>query len=120
VDFNSEMQKIVEKIDHGMACSLIGFDGIAVGSFRKPDEKVDIEMMGAELSGLLNQLRRSSTAQEFGEPDEFFYSSDDIKVVFRIVTHEYFVALVMGPQGLVGKGRYLLKLADAGLKKELL
>jgi len=120
VDFNLEMQKVVESVEHGLACSLVGFDGISVGTYIKPDTAIDTELMGAELSGLLSQLRHSSTVQETGEPDEFFYSSESCKMVFRVITPDYFVALAVGPEGLVGKARFKLKLLSAAIREELL
>ena len=120
MDFNLEMKKVVDGVEHSLACSLVGFDGICVGTYIKPDAALDTELMGAELSGLLNQLRHSSTVQETGEPDEFFYASDKFKMLFRVITPEYFVALAIGPEGLVGKARYKLNLLSAAIKAELL
>jgi len=114
------MKRMVEHLDHAVACSLIGFDGITVGSYSKPDVELDSELMGAELSALFNQLRHSSTAQQSGEPEEFFYGTERFKVVFRVVTPDYFVALVLDEGGLVGKARYKLRLMEPGLKEELL
>ena len=120
MDFNLEMQKVVESVEDSLACSLVGFDGICVGTYIKPNAVLDTELMGAELSGLLSQLRHSSTVQETGEPDEFFYSSEKCKMLLRVITPDYFVALAIGPEGLVGKARHKLRLLSAGIKDELL
>jgi len=120
VDFNLEMQKVVESVEHSLACCLIGFHGIGVGAYVKPDAELDIELMGAELSGLLSQLRHSATVRETGEPDEFFYSSEKCRMIFRVVTPDYFIALALGSEGLTGKARHKLKILSSGIKDELL
>lgn len=96
----------------------MGFDGIAVESHTK-SETVDVTTASMELSYVLGQVRKAIDALQFGNLHEVTVRSDDLTVILRVLTREYFVALAIGPTGNSGKGRYLLRVAAPRLQAEL-
>ncbi len=98
---------------------LMGFDGIAVDSYRVVDETVDINTVGMEFSFLLNQIRKAAELLEIGAIEEVAIRSATLTIVIRVLSPEYFVALALAPSGNYGKGRYLLRVETPALRAEL-
>lgn len=98
---------------------LMGFDGITVVSEVAPDCSLDLELMGAELSAIVNQARQAAFVSQFGQSREFVIRSDDTTILLRVLTDDYFIVLVMGPQAHVGKGRFLLRLVEKEIVAQL-
>ncbi len=119
MNFEQTFQKLLERLDHSLAMMLMGVDGISVVSQAKPGVTLELELMGAEISAVLSQLRHLSFVSQFGETNEFVFRSDKTTILLTMVTHDYFVALVMSPECHVGKGRHLLRMLQPELLTEL-
>jgi predicted regulator of Ras-like GTPase activity (Roadblock/LC7/MglB family) len=115
--FRDVLAGVVEKSGGGLAALLMGFDGIAVEQY-SPDG-YDIETLGMEFSVVLNDARKATLALDAGQTSEVAFRSDRVTAVVRVVNEEYFVALALRPDGNLGKGRYLLRLAAAQLQRSL-
>jgi len=109
----------MERLDHSLACMLMGFDGIQVESVIRPETDLDLELMGAEISAIVNQLRQAAFISQFGTTKEFVLRSDQTTILLSVLTIDYFLALVMGPDAHVGKGRFLLRSIESELIREL-
>jgi len=66
----------------------------------------------------LNQARAATFTRSFGALTEFVFSSAEHTIFLRIITPDYFVALVLGPRALLGKARFLLNLAQGELASQ--
>lgn len=117
--FNSQFETLLERLENSMACMLMGFDGISVVSVAKEGMELDLEMMGAEISAFVNQLRKASFVAQFGVTREFTFRSESSTILLRVLTDDYFVALVVKPEAHIGKGRFLLSLIEEEMVKEL-
>jgi predicted regulator of Ras-like GTPase activity (Roadblock/LC7/MglB family) len=96
----------------------MGFDGIAVESHTK-SETTDVTTASMELSYVLGQVRKAIDSLQLGALQEVTVRSEDLTVILRVLTREYFVALAINPAGNSGKGRYLLRVAAPRLQAEL-
>ena len=117
--FKSQFEALLEKLEHSLACMLMGFDGISVVAVAKEDVELDLDLMGAEISAFVNQLRKASFVSQFGTTKEFTFSSDKSTIMLKVLTDDYFVVLVVKPEAHLGKGRFLLRLMEDELIKEL-
>ncbi len=117
--FEKSFNALMERLDQGLACLLMGTDGIHVVSVIKPGVELDLELMGAEISVFVNQLRKAAFASQFGQSREVVIRSSKTKVLLRVLTDDYFVALVMSAEATVGKGRFLLDLVVPEILEEL-
>ncbi len=115
--FKEALQKVVDAVDGGLAALLMGFDGIAVDQVTA--DGFDIETLGMEFSVVLNDVRKAVLALDAGQTDEVAFRAEKVTVVVRMLNDEYFMALALKPEGNLGKGRYMLRLAAPTLLKEL-
>ena len=108
--FQQHLKKLVEGVAGGRAALLMGFDGIAVDSYASEPGKLDIQTVGMEFSFILTQMRKAAEALDAGTVEELTIRTDDLLLVVRVLTGEYFLALALTPEGNFGKGRYLLRI----------
>jgi len=120
--FRQNIQKLIDKLDGGIAGVLMGFDGIALDSYAKSgfgDSLPDIQTLAAEFAHLVSQARRTVQSLDAGALAEVTIRTDTVTLVISVVTPEYFLACAMLPAALVGKARYLVKLTAPRLREEL-
>ena len=97
----------------------MGFDGIAVDSYSREPERLDIQTVGMEFSYILTQVRKAAEILEVGGVQEVTIRAEQVTIVIRILTANYFMALAVSPGGNLGKGRYLLRVEAPKLQTEL-
>lgn len=117
--FRENLQRIVEQTPGGVAGLLMGFDGIAVDSFTSEPERLDIQTVGMEFSFILTQVRKAAEILEVGGVEEVTIRAEQVTILIRVLTVNYFMALAVAPQGNLGKGRYLLRVVSPKFQAEL-
>jgi predicted regulator of Ras-like GTPase activity (Roadblock/LC7/MglB family) len=117
--FRENLMKIVDNVEGGLAGLLMGFDGIAVESYAKDQQSLDIQTVGMEFSFILTQVRKAAEILEVGKVQEVSIKTETINIIIRVLNQEYFLALALGPGGNFGKGRYLLRVVAPKLQSEL-
>jgi predicted regulator of Ras-like GTPase activity (Roadblock/LC7/MglB family) len=117
--FRESIQKMVDRIDGGVAGILMGFDGISVESYAKDDSTPDIQTVGMELSHVVSQMRKAAELLEVGGMQEVTVRAEKLVVVLRALDQEYFVAFALRPEANFGKARYLLRLLAPQIQSEL-
>jgi predicted regulator of Ras-like GTPase activity (Roadblock/LC7/MglB family) len=124
MSFLTHLEAVVTQVDGAIACSVMGFDGIAVETHQSPalaNHAADVDMQTAwiEYGNLLSQLKNQAESMKTGGVTELSVNTEKLITLMRLVTPEYFVVLGMKPTGNYGKGRYLLRLAAPRLKADL-
>jgi predicted regulator of Ras-like GTPase activity (Roadblock/LC7/MglB family) len=118
--FRESLQKLVERVDGGVAGILMGFDGISVEAYTRPSEGgTDIQTVGMELAHVIGQVRRAAELLEVGQLHEVTVRAENLVVVVRALTHEYFLAFALRPDGNFGKARYVLRVLAPRIQAEL-
>ncbi len=118
--FRDSLQKLVERVDGGVAGILMGFDGISVEAYTRPAEPgTDIQTVGMELAHVISQVRRAAELLEVGSLDEVTVRAEKLTVLVRALNEEYFLAFAVRPSGNFGKARYVLRLLAPKFKAEL-
>ena len=123
--FREHLEAVVTSVSGSVACSLVGFDGIAVDTHQPEARAADasaIELSSAltEYGNLLSQLKSTALTLKTGAIGEMSINTEKVITIMRMVNQEYYVVLAMMPDGNYGKGRYALRLAAPKLAKELL
>lgn len=108
---------IRERVDGTLAVSLIGLDGIAIESMN--DQSVPLDVLGAEFGGFIRSIRLSNTELNTGEVLQFSLVTEKYVTFLSAVTPEYFILLVMRPDGNYGRARFELARAKHELRDEL-
>ncbi len=117
--FRETIQKVVDRVEGGLAGVLMGFDGISVEAYIHPRAATDINTVGMEFAHVLTQIRRAAEMLEVGDIDELNVKTQGLAVVIRVVNEEYFIACVLEPTANIGKARYLLRVALPAITAEL-
>ena len=117
--FRDSLRTLVEKSDGAVAGLLMGFDGIAVESYAKDAQKLDIQTIGMEFSFILAQVKKAADIIEGGAVEEVSIRTEKLTLLIRVLSKDYFVALALTPTGNTGKGRYLLRVTAPQIQAEL-
>ncbi len=124
MSFSEQLAAVVKQVDGAVACSVMGFDGIAVETHQAAAHEsaaadLDLNSAWVEYGNVLSQLRSAAETLKTGGISEVSVNTEKLLTVMRMVTPEYFVVLGMLPTANYGKGRYALRIAAPKLKAEL-
>ena len=107
--FKDVLQAVVEQTEGGMAALLMGFDGISVDQYKRPDVDFNVENVGMEYSVILTQVARAAELLDAGHAREVSVQAENMITLMRLLNDEYFVAVALRPNGNLGKARFLLR-----------
>lgn len=115
------LQKIVENAPGSKGAILMGFDGITVDQYVRPEfvDAMDIESMAMEFSFRFLELRDAAKSLEMGAISDITLKAEYGTVVVRVLSTEYFVAIILGDGTLMGKSRWLLRSNANALNSDL-
>jgi predicted regulator of Ras-like GTPase activity (Roadblock/LC7/MglB family) len=118
VSFRDVLQGIRDRVDGTLAVSLIGLDGISVEKLS--GDNVPLDVMGAEFGSFIKSIRLSNTELNTGEILQFSLVTEKYIAFVSEVTPEYYVLLVLKPDGNYGRARFELTRAKQLLRDELI
>jgi predicted regulator of Ras-like GTPase activity (Roadblock/LC7/MglB family) len=114
------LKKIVEKTPGAAGAILMGFDGIAVmQTLADGCEDMDIESAAMEFSFRFVELRRAAASLDMGELTDITIKAERLSILCRVLSEEYFVAIVLTDPSQLGKGRWMLRSTSSELITEL-
>jgi predicted regulator of Ras-like GTPase activity (Roadblock/LC7/MglB family) len=116
--FGKTLSEAREKVEGGLAISLIGLDGIAVETQKVRDD-VPVESLAAELGSFVRSIRLTNTELHLGGVEQFSLVTDRYVTFLSEVTEEYYVLFVLDRNGNYGRARYELSRLKHKLKDEL-
>jgi predicted regulator of Ras-like GTPase activity (Roadblock/LC7/MglB family) len=124
MSFRQVLRTIVEECGGGLGAVLMGGDGIPIDEYvtdRVPEGPLaeDIGNAGVEFSRILDEIRKAADALGAGSVNETVVSLARMNLVFRPIDGETFLALVMAPDGNLGKARYLIRRHLLAIRQEL-
>lgn len=120
MSFLPHLQSVVDQVDGALACSVMGFDGIAVETHEKeglPD--VELQNTWVEYANVLQQVKNAAELLKTGDVAELSINTERLITLMRLVNGEYFLVLAMRPDGNYGKGRYVLRVTAPRVQAEL-
>jgi predicted regulator of Ras-like GTPase activity (Roadblock/LC7/MglB family) len=117
--FKESLEIILANTEGSLGVLLMGMDGIAVEKALKAEgREANLDVIAAELSSLVRSAQRIGRNIGIGETQEMAFSFDEVKLLARMVSHEYFIVLALSQSGNVGRGRYELRKAELILAQE--
>ena len=116
--FRDVLAGLLERVEGSIAASLIGLDGIAVETIRA--SQVPIDALGAEFGGFVKSIRHANTELDTGEVLQFSLVTERYITFLSEVTPEYYILLVLRPDGNYGRARFELSKAKHLLRDELI
>jgi predicted regulator of Ras-like GTPase activity (Roadblock/LC7/MglB family) len=117
--FAETLKKVVDNVEGGIAAVIMGLDGISVDTYIKLADRVDVNTVAMEFSFILGQVRKAGDSLAVGNLEELSVRAQRLLLVCRMITPQYFIGIVMAPEGNFGKARYLARLAQPALVAQL-
>jgi predicted regulator of Ras-like GTPase activity (Roadblock/LC7/MglB family) len=115
--FRQVLSGIRDRVDGTLAVSLIGLDGIAIDTLN--EGRVPLDVLGAEFGGFVKSIRPNAEL-DTGEVLQFSLVTEKYITFLSAVTEEYFILLVLRPDGNYGRARFELSKAKNLLRDELI
>lgn len=119
MDLQAELEAMCRAVPGCRAAMVMNLDGLVVLRHVAQAGGIDDEVLLVELSGSVRQAIQAVANVEGGELIEFSMSFDAGSLVVRLLKEEHFVALLLDPPGLAGKGRYVLRSRSQALIEEM-
>jgi predicted regulator of Ras-like GTPase activity (Roadblock/LC7/MglB family) len=116
--FLDQLSRISNRIDGALALSLVAKDGIPVESVSS-DPDLDLEVLAAELIAQVRSITENHRELEVGEVQQFSVTTDRLTLMVSMVAADYYLLLVLGPEGNYGKARFELRRARLVLEADL-
>jgi len=117
MSFLEVLKDIVDKVDGAVSAMIIGRDGMSVQEYAR-EKLVDLTGLSAEASAMIKDISLAADNLGLGEAREFSIISDRCGIIMRKINTDYYLALVIKPDGNYGKGRFILKTAIPKLEGE--
>jgi predicted regulator of Ras-like GTPase activity (Roadblock/LC7/MglB family) len=117
MSFLEVLKETVGKVDGAVSAMIIGTDGISVQEYAM-ERLVDLTGLSAEASAMIKDISLAADNLGLGEAREFSIISERCGIIMRKINSDYYLALVIKPDGNYGKGRFILKTAVPKLEGE--
>ena len=104
--FKTVLRNLRDHVEGVMAVSLIGLDGIAIETIN--DDNVPLEILGAEFGSFVKSIRSANTELNTGDVLQFALVTEKYITFLSEVTPEYYILLVLRPEGNYGRARFEL------------
>ena len=116
--FLDRLNRIVNRIEGTIALSLVAKDGISVESV-STDASIDLDVLAAELVSQARAISENHRELEAGDVQHLAVATDRMTVMVSSVATDYYLLLVLGPQGNYGRARFELRRARLFLERDL-
>ena len=117
--FADLLKKVVDNVDGGVGGVIMGLDGIAVETYTGQNQNVDPNTIGMEFSFILTQVRKAAEILEVGGLGEMAIKAERLTMVMKMLSEEYFFAILLSQGANFGKCRFLMRMATPKLLAEL-
>jgi predicted regulator of Ras-like GTPase activity (Roadblock/LC7/MglB family) len=119
MSFQTELEAICSEVPGCRTAVVMSLDGISVANHVVDAGDLDIEALLIELIGPLKQAIGVMKTVAAGELATFEVSTADAGLLVRLLSEEYFIALVLKPDAITGRGRYAVRAHATNLREEL-
>jgi|SRR5579863_8527850 len=112
------LQNTLSRLEGALGVAVIAMDGIVVEE-RKNDLSIDFQTLGVECSTFLREANQNAvTADPSGILELAVIYEKRPAVMIRKINEECFLLLVLPSDRMLGKGRFQMRRAAAGLLKD--
>jgi predicted regulator of Ras-like GTPase activity (Roadblock/LC7/MglB family) len=108
MSFSATLKEIVSRVDGAVSAMIVGSDGMPVEEYAS-EKLINLEDLSAEASAMIKDIGNAAETLGIGEAKEFSIISDKCGIIMRKINPEYYLALIIKPEGNYGKGRFVLK-----------
>ena len=117
--FKEVLQEALHRTEGCLGVLIMGTDGIPVEKAWKPEAtEKNLDIAVAEYTALVRNAKRANRDLGLGMLNEVVLSGEGGIFILRFVGEDYFIAMILSPEGNFGRGRYELRRAELLLEKE--
>ncbi|MEA2603924.1 MAG: hypothetical protein QOF89_4916 [Acidobacteriota bacterium] len=116
--FLDQLSRISNRIEGSLALSLVAKDGMPVESVSS-DPNLDLEALAAELVAQVRSITENHRELDVGEVQHLSVMTDRLTLMVSSVAADYYLLLVLGPEGNYGRARFELRRARLVLEADL-
>ncbi|MGI8468117.1 MAG: roadblock/LC7 domain-containing protein [Pyrinomonadaceae bacterium] len=117
--FKEVLQTALNHVEGCFGVLIMGTDGIVVESVWQPEMKeANLDVAVAEYISLIRNTRRANREMGLGKLHEVTLSGESGIFILRFIGEDYFIAMILSPEGNFGRGRYELRRSELLLEKE--
>jgi len=116
--FTERLQKVLQTVEGSRAIAVIGRDGIAVERLALAEEP-NLDLATAQFTDIAKKVQIANQELEAGGLREMIQRTDRYIVILTSITPEYFLMMILGEDGSLGRARYELRKAAAAFFEEL-
>lgn len=109
MSFKAALKGLVESTAGAIGASIMGYDGIPIDDYLPTSVDFDVQLLVVEYANLMKEVRQTIDVLKTGSMEEMCVTTAKVKVLVRTVNDEFFLLLLLAPDGNYGKGRYLLR-----------
>lgn len=119
--FKEALQTALKHTEGCFGVLIMGTDGIVVEKVWQPEvAEANLDVAVAEYVSLVRNARRTNREMGIGKLREVTLSGESGIFILRLIGEDYFIAMVLSPEGNFGRGRYELRRAELLLEKEFI
>lgn len=109
--FEEEARRFVSKVPGTIACSVMGFDGVAIATHALGGLLIDTDALLTEVAtAAAGLMKLGKDHAQLGEMVEWTLTHDKITTLIRVVDKDYFVAAILEHDAIIGRARFELRL----------
>jgi predicted regulator of Ras-like GTPase activity (Roadblock/LC7/MglB family) len=108
MSFSKILKEAVDRVDGAVSAMIIGIDGIPVEEYAT-ERLINLDDLSAEASQMMKDISIAAENLGLGEAKEFSIISDLCGIIMRKINPEYYLGVIIKPDGNYGKGRYVLR-----------
>jgi predicted regulator of Ras-like GTPase activity (Roadblock/LC7/MglB family) len=115
--FADFLQQMIDHVDGAESAAIMGHDGMIVErAVRKPEK--DLDLIAAEYTSLLNGTMRTAGDTGLGAMSEVLIATEQAVLITKVLGHEYFLLMILAPDGNLGRARFEMRKAQLILEHE--
>jgi predicted regulator of Ras-like GTPase activity (Roadblock/LC7/MglB family) len=117
MSFSEVLKNSVQKVEGAVSAMIVGIDGMPVEEYTE-EKLISLDDLSAEAAQLMKNIEIAADDLGLGNAKEFSIVSDLCGIIMRRINTEYYVAMVIRPDGNYGKGRFILRSLVPRIKDE--
>lgn len=116
--FLEHLSRISNRIEGVLALSLVAKDGMPVESVSS-DPDLDLDVLAAEMVAQARSISDNHRELAVGDVQHLSVTTDRLTLMVSSVAADYYLLLVLGPEGNYGRARFELRRARLLLEGDL-
>jgi predicted regulator of Ras-like GTPase activity (Roadblock/LC7/MglB family) len=117
--FKEVLLEALNRTEGCLGVLIMGTDGIPVERAWQPlVTETNLDVAVAEYTSIVRNAQRTNREMGLGALNEVVLSSESGIFILRFIGKDYFIVMILAPEGNFGRGRYELRRAELLLEKE--